>query len=358
MAIGWMTSIPTHWMAAWAQSPPTLQGVAGEGCFWMTFATETAGTYTVERSTDLVAWEPLVANLPGDGGLCRLVDPEPVAGHAAHFYRVKLSAGPGPTEPAGNPNPRQWGWISPGSFMIGSANGAVGADPDEGPPTLMVLSQGFWISRCEVTQRDYFALTGRNPSWFTNAVEQPVENVTWEEATNYCALLTARETSAGRLPAGYFFRLPTETEWEYACRAGTVTTQPYGEDPTGSQLGWFAWNLDNSGTTNALESFTFELNGQYYTTHPVGQLQPNRWGLYDLQGNVWEWCQDWYQSSYPNGSVTNYAGPASGTTRVIRGGSWNAGSVSCRPANRSAAFPAARSSGVGFRPVLAPRSQP
>jgi formylglycine-generating enzyme required for sulfatase activity len=165
-----------------------------------------------------------------------------------------------------------------------------------------------------------------------------VEKVSWKNATNYCAKITVREREAGRLPAGFAYRLPTEAEWEYACRAGTATRYAYGDDPDYGQLGEHAWC--SPGSANR--------------THPVETKKPNAWGLYDMHGNVTEWCLDWY-GAFPGGSATNPRGPSEGSYRVIRGGAWNYGGAwRCRSANRDYAWPDTKSNLTGFRPVLAP----
>lgn len=268
------------------------------------------------------------------------------------FYRAVQFFGPAPGEPAGNPDPAVWSWVSPGTFTLGSGTCSIGQESDEIPATVVALTNGFWAQRFEVTQQEYLELIGSNPAWFVGDTSRPVEYVSYSEATNYCALLTAREQAAGRLPAGYTYRLPAEAEWEYACRAGSTTEFGYGDDPTGAELGYYAWFWDNSGSTNMPPGYSYYMGGKYYTTQPVGTHQMNRWGLSDMHGSVWEWCLDWY-GTYPGGTVTNYLGAPNGTSRVIRGGSWNGGPSSCRSANRSAAFPDGRSSGVGFRAVLA-----
>jgi len=238
---------------------------------------------------------------------------------------------------------------------MGSPTNAPNQESDEVPTTVTTFINGLWMSRYEVSQQQYSSIMSNNPSWFSGDLTRPVEYVAWTDATNYCARFTAQERTAGRLPAGYVYRLPTEAEWENGCRAGTTSSYSYGEDTNGTELVFYGWFYDNSGSTNTPTGYAYIINGEYYTTQPAGTKQPNPWGLYDLYGSVWEWCQDWY-GSYPGGSVTNYAGPASGTYRVVRGGSWNTGSDSCRSANRSCADPAVRSSGIGFRTVLAPGS--
>ena len=170
---------------------------------------------------------------------------------------------------------------------------------------------------------------GNNPSHFKMAGKTaPVENISWVDAMAFCEKLTVQENVVGRLPAGYEFTLPTEAQWEYACRAGT--TGDYAGD-----LDTMAWYAKNSGDT----------------THPVGTKQPNAWGLYDMHGNVWEWCRDWFEM-YRGGAVTNPTGPTSGSVRVGRGGSWRSKVEYCSSSNRSRGLPGFRDAGTGFRLAL------
>ena len=158
--------------------------------------------------------------------------------------------------------------------------------------TLVYLSHGYWMGKYEVTQGEYLSVMSNNPSSFSGNLNLPVENVSWYDATNYCAKLNARELAAGRLPGGWVYRLPTEAEWEYACRAGTTNQFYYGDDPSYIRLSSYAWYTANSGNV----------------THVVGMKGPNRWGLYDMMGNVYEWCSDWI-GSLPGGNVTDPQGP-------------------------------------------------
>jgi formylglycine-generating enzyme required for sulfatase activity len=240
-------------------------------------------------------------------------------------------------------------WIAPGSFLMGTPeqslvvkwfylarekltkqpNLGTGND-NERPVTWVTLTQPFWIGRTAVTQGQYQAVMGSNPSNFTAAGrDAPVEQVSWDDATAFCAKLTDREKAAGRLPTGYAYTLPTEAQREYACRAGT-------EGPFAGDLDAMAWYNANSGNT----------------THPVGTKQPNAWGLCDMEGNVWEWCRDWYADKLPGGEVTNPMGPPSGSVRVLRGGSWYNGAANGRSAFRNNYGPGGRNDGVGFRLAL------
>ena len=349
---GWLAMGEGPWSGLSGQPADPIRGWMDEGYCWIAFSPRPAGTYRLEYSTDLRVWEPLVASIPGAAGELQLLDPEAVESQAMRFYRITPLSGPSPGEPSGNPDPSQWAWISPGTFTMGSTATALRHEPDETPPTVTVLTKGLWMSRCEVTQQEYLAVMGSNPSWFASDLNRPVENVTWAKATQYCARLTAREQTAGRLPAGYLYRLPTEAEWEYSCRAGSATAYGYGDDPAGTQLGCYAWYWENAGATNAPAGSAQWIGEKSYTTQPVGTRQLNPWGLYDMHGNVWEWCLDWY-GAYPGGRVVDPSGPASGEARIIRGGSWDSGAASCRSANRGAAFPQVRGSGLGFRAVLA-----
>ena len=226
--------------------------------------------------------------------------------------------------------------IRPGTFTMGSPSSEEGRLDGEGPQTRVTLTRGFWLGKTEVTQGQYEALMGSNPSKFTNAGRNaPVEQVSWDDAMEFCRKLTEQERAAGRLPDGYAYTLPTEAQWEYACRAGTAGAY--------SGIGYFdamAWCDQNSGNT----------------THPVAQKQANAWGLYDMHGNVWEWCRDWH-GDYPGGDATDPAGPSSGSDRVNRGGGWSNAAQNCRSALRLWYAPGIRSDNLGFRLALAPSPQ-
>ena len=244
----------------------------------------------------------------------------------------------GPEPPSGVTPILAMIWIKPGTFVMGSPDSEVDRHTNEGPQTVVTLAKGFWMGHHEVTQAEYQTVIGSNPSWFTGDLNRPVEGVSWNDATNYCRLLTAGERTAGRLPAGWGYRLPTEAEWEYACRAWTTTRFSYGDDQGYTNLTNYAWYYDNSGST----------------VHPVGQKLANPWGLVDMHGNVSEWCQDWH-GAYPGESVTDPQGPGTGLNRVIRGlGGWFGPAVYCRSASRGGSDPPGRTSGIGFRVVLAP----
>jgi formylglycine-generating enzyme required for sulfatase activity len=233
-------------------------------------------------------------------------------------------------------------WIEPGTFILGSPVSDPSSFSDERPQTVVTLTKGFWMGVHEVTQAEYLAVTGSNPSFFTGDLNRPVEMVSWNDAVAYCATLSASERATGRIPAGWGYRLPTEAEWEYACRAGARTTRyGYGDDMSFTALTNYAWYHDNSGQT----------------THPVEQKLANPWGLMDMHGNVGEWCNDWY-GTYPGGSVTDPTGPATGMCRVFRGGNWTGGSRGCRSARRdNDGLPDLIDRRIGFRVVLSP-SQP
>ena len=211
---------------------------------------------------------------------------------------------------------------------------------NEGPQTTVTLTRGFWIGKFEVTQGEYLALTGENPSNFPGDLNRPVSSVTWFDATNYCWKLTQRELTAGRIPPGSQYRLPTEAEWECAARAGTTTRFSYGDDaPNYTSLTNYAWFLD--------------LGHPDLTVHPVGQKLPNPWGLYDMAGNVWEWCQDWY-GDQAGGVQTDPQGPTSNAQglKVMRGGAYDYDNSSCRSASRFFRFANWPDSDAGFCVVL------
>lgn len=228
-------------------------------------------------------------------------------------------------------------WIPAGQFTMGSPSGEAGRDQDEGPQTQVTIEPGFWIGKYEVTQKEYLAVTGNNPSNNTEDPSRPVEKVSWNEAMDFCETLTQQARAANQLPPGFHFRLPSEAEWEYACRAGAATRFSFGEDKSYSFLENYAWFVHNSDST----------------THPVGMLRPNPWGLFDMHGNVWEWCLDRWEGFLPGGAITNRPSRTEGTLRVARGGSWLYEGWACRSANRDDLSPANRCSDVGFRIVLA-----
>jgi len=220
--------------------------------------------------------------------------------------------------------------IPAGTFLMGSPPEEVDRSPDEEPQTRVTLTHNFFLGATDVTQGQYEAVTGTNPSSFPAAGrDAPVESVSWVEAMAFCQKLNALEQAAGRMPEGYTFTLPTEAQWEYACRAGT--TGPYAGD-----LDAMAWYNQNSADT----------------THPVGTKRPNAWGLYDMHGNVRQWCLDWYVDSLPGGAVTDPTGPASSNGRVQRGGCWNVDAQRCRSAYRRGGGPNAHDEKVGFRVAL------
>lgn len=213
--------------------------------------------------------------------------------------------------------------ISAGMFTMGSpideAARGIHATQHE-----VTISTPFYMGKYEVTQEQYEAVMGANPSHFKGS-KKPVENVTWNDAQDFCRKLSAK--------TGKIVRLPTEAEWEYACRAGTTTAFYSGDaDADLNNAGWHSGNSSR-------------------TTHPVGEKMANKFGLYDMHGNVWEWCQDWYGGHSARAQI-DPVGPASGATRVCRGGSWSIGPWGCRSAIPSNSVPGERSSFTGFRVVV------
>ncbi len=232
-------------------------------------------------------------------------------------------------------------WIEPGTFMMGSPEDELGRYDNE-VLHQVTLTMGYWLGQYEVTQTQYEAVTGTNPSKF-KGTDLPVENVSWNDAMAFCEKLTEQELMAGRLPKGYKYTLPTEAQWEYACRAGTTTALNSGKNLTSAyecpevdEVSWYKYNSND-------------------TTHQVGQKKLNAWSLYDMHGNVWEWCLDWY-GDYSISAVTDPLGPSSGSYRVVRGGSWDYydDAKNNRSAVRGVGNPVEYSSNCGFRVALAP----
>ena len=219
-----------------------------------------------------------------------------------------------------------------GTFVMGSDSRKT--HQSDKPAHRVTLTKPFYIGVHEVTQEQYEQVMGENPS-HRRGPQNPVENVSWEDAVEFCRRLN--ELPAER-ESGRIYRLPTEAEWEYACRAGTVTAYSFGDDEP--QLGEYAWFRSNSDDM----------------THVVGQKKPNTWGLYDMHGNVWEWCQDRYDG-YPSGAVTDPSGPSSGSLRVNRGGSWRNSAWGCRSSIRDGNVSMLRFNVLGFRLAAVPSSK-
>lgn len=212
--------------------------------------------------------------------------------------------------------------VPSGSFTMGISSNEEGHSSDENQVEV-TLSQSFWLAKTEVTQAQWEAVVGSNPSQFKGP-NLPVEGVSWEDVQAFIAKLNEKQI----LPQGWKFALPTEAQWEYACRAGEKG--PY----SGGSLGDVGWYDDNSGSK----------------THEVGQKKPNALGLYDMHGNVYEWCADWYEDTLTGG--IDPGGPSSGDYRVGRGGSWGNGASDCRAALRGRLDPGDRYYDLGFRPAL------
>lgn len=207
-------------------------------------------------------------------------------------------------------------WIEPGLFMMGSPSGESGRDSDENPQHRVTITKGFWLGQTEVTQGQWQAVMGNNPSGFTGNDDHPVERVSWNDAKSFCKRLSEQ--------TGSHVRLPSEAEWEFACRAGTTT--PFN---TGNTI--------STAQANYNGNYTYGSGGKGVNrakTMPVGSFSANAWGLYDMHGNVYEWCEDWY-GDYPSGTAVDPTGPQTGLYRVLRGGSWDYGPKGCRSANRN-----------------------
>jgi formylglycine-generating enzyme required for sulfatase activity len=223
--------------------------------------------------------------------------------------------------------------IPAGLFTMGSPDTETGHQGDEGPQRTVILSQGFTMGKYEVSQAEYQAVVGSFPGSPSDDLRRPVTQVSWEDATNFCTLLTALDRQSGYISTGSFYRLPTEAEWEYTARAGTSTA--YSSGDSASNLLEYAWFASNSGGF----------------AHPDGQKLSNAWGLYDMAGNSWEWCSDWF-GAYPATTDIDPVGPSGGLGRVVRGGSWFRSADWCRSAARLRVTPGSRYTDLGFRIVL------
>jgi formylglycine-generating enzyme required for sulfatase activity len=228
--------------------------------------------------------------------------------------------------------------IPAGSFLMGTDKNYVEAeeyyeDYNETPQHRVSISEPFYLGACEVTQAQWMAVMGSNPSVFAGR-DNPVEHVSWNDAQEFIRRLNRKEGHNR-------YRLPTEAEWEYACRAGTAGAYSFGDDA--ALLGRYAWYWYNSGGK----------------TQPVGQKRPNAWGLYDMHGNVSEWVQDWYEERYDSDSPgSDPEGPSAGSSRVLRGGAWLDDADCCRSTSRCGGPPDSRFFSLGFRLALSPEKRP
>ena len=232
-------------------------------------------------------------------------------------------------------------FIPPGEFLMGSPDGEMGRDANrEGPVHKVSLTKPFYLGKYEVTQAEWQAVMGDAPSGHQGE-RNPVEKVSWDDCQEFLKKLNAEVRSSPLRQAGgesggadhYKLALPTEAQWEYACRAGTQTRLYLGDN--NKELAHHAWLDVNS-------------DGK---THPVGEKSPNAWGLYDMIGNVCEWCQDWY-ANYPHAPVSDPAGPKRSSRRALRGGSWDLSGTFCRSAARNLNVPGARVTHLGCRVSL------
>ena len=238
-------------------------------------------------------------------------------------------------------------YILPGTFTMGSPTNEALRGTDE-TQHVVTISKGFYMGKFPVIQSEYLALVGSNPSFHTGSLNLPVENTMWYDATNYCGLRTTQEQAAGLIPTNWVYRLPTESEWEYACRAGTVTAFYLGSALHSQQANFIGTNEYDSVVGNLYNPSGIVLG----TTTAVGSYAPNGWGLYDMTGNVFEWCQDWY-GTYPSAAVTDPQGATSGANKSRRGGAYRVSAASCRSALREGYIPTGKGPAMGFRVVLA-----
>jgi sulfatase modifying factor 1 len=278
-------------------------------------------------------------------------------------------------------------WVAPGTFTMGSPDTETGRKSDESPQTEVVLTKGYWLGKTELTIGQWKAVMGEslrehvmkmlndetvydfggqkkklrefmnfNPNdpdkIMANENDSlPMYFVSWDEAMDFCKKLTGQEKAKGRIPEGYQYNLPTEAQWEYACRAGTTTATFAGplviegrNAPVLNEIAWYGGN-------NSVNYSGKKLGNSGAGPRNAGEKKANAWGLQDMPGNIWEWCRDFY-APYPGGTVTDPIGTATGTGRVNRGGSWGSGASAGRSAGRASNPQPEKSAYRGFRIAL------
>ena len=270
------------------------------------------------KPDERITWEVEPVQIPG---------PEPGAEWTMPYLALKLC------------------WVEAGQFLMGSPIEEVGRLPNEGPQTAVRFNQGFWIGKYEVTQAQYSKVMDQNPSSVTSD-SLPIDNVSWEDVRLYCQVLTNIERAAGRLPDGYVYRLPTEAEWEYAARSGSVLPFAFGNQAdvsNGNFSGVYPVDVEHQVS-----------NLDHYGTLPVGSYPPNDFGLHDTHGNLAEWTLDRYNGRLYGGSLVDPRPRDAGRRVVVRGGSWEDFAVRVRSAARDEIRGDTKSNAIGFRVALAP----
>jgi formylglycine-generating enzyme required for sulfatase activity len=257
--------------------------------------------------------------------------PDDAAARAGMKKARALPDGPRHGDKYANSLGMKFVYIGPGSFMMGSPPSESGQDSDE-KLHRVTLTKGYWLQTTEVTQGQWQAVMGRNPSRFSSCGSDcSVEKVSWTDAQDFIRKLNRRGDKIT-------YALPTEAQWEYGARAGTSTPFAFGNCLSTSQA-----NYDGNRPLSGCSKGTYRRS-----TVKVASFSANAWGLYDMHGNVWEWCQDWW-GDYPSGSVTDPTGPSAGSGRVVRGGGWGGYARDCRSAGRDGGSPGLRNNGLGLR---------
>ncbi len=310
--------------------------------------------------------EPAAVQTKLAPGQVRLLAMQPISGQAFTLAELDLEMRP----------------IPAGTFEMGSPYGEPGRTSLEGPQTKVTLSRSFWLGRTPVTHAQWQAIMGTDllaqaKKGFPNTPDArslltasdgqvPMHFVSWHDAMEFCARLNARARAEGTLPAGYEFTLPTEAQWEYACRAGTTAAtyagplQLWGRNhaPVLDEIAWYAGNssVGFRGQGWPTEGWAEkQYPGGTAGVRRVGLKQANAWGLCDMLGNVYQWCGDFSSAALPGGSVTDPTGPESGSDHMLRGGSWHSAAAYCRASYRSWNTADGRMPFIGFRLALAPK---
>ncbi len=346
--------------------PGSLLAVPGDGQATLSWpSVQGASLYNIYMATASGVSKSSYLSLPGGRKISDAKSPcavYPLSNNVTYYFRItaenvlgesmdsgEVSATPKIyTPPAGditNSLGMTFRRIPAGTFMMGSPSTEPGRDSDE-IQHQVTLTSDFYMQTTEVTQKQWRDVMGTSPSYFSACGDNcPVEYVSWNDVQTFITAMNARGEGT--------YRLPTEAEWEYAARGGSTTAfyngaiTYTGSTPLDPNLDAIGWYYGNSAV-----SYTPNYSGK--GTHPVAQKQPNAYGLYDMSGNVWEWCQDWY-GTYPTTAVTNPVGPSTGSARVLRGGSWLNYARLCRSAYRYDNTPSGRDIHLGFRLLLSPQ---